>query len=103
MSEDFEERLKVLRSHLENERLKQVNTMKGVLERQQTTDFEEIEKKHLEDLHEIRDGMYLNAVRFAMYSILRNYIIFYYNYKHELLLQIILNLGCFNMSLFPPS
>ena len=56
MSEDFEERLKVLRSQLENERLKQVSTMKGVLERQQTSDFEDIEKQHIEDLQEIRDG-----------------------------------------------
>lgn len=66
MSEDFEERLKVLKSHLENERLKQVSTMKGVLERQQTNDLEEIEKKHLEDLEEIRDGMYsILTVRFT--------------------------------------
>lgn len=56
MSEDFEERLKVLRSHLENERLKQVSTMKGVLERQQTSDLEELEQRHLQDLEEIRGG-----------------------------------------------
>lgn len=58
MSDDFEERLKVLKSQLENERLKQVSTMKSVLERQQSSDLVDLEERHRGDLEEIRDGKY---------------------------------------------
>jgi hypothetical protein len=66
MSEDFEERLKVLRSQLESERLKQVNTMKSVLERQQTSDIVVLEERHHEDLEDIRDG-WLGTFIFRLY------------------------------------
>lgn len=58
MSDDFEERLKVLKSQLETERLKQVSTMKSVLERQQSSDLVDVEERHRGDLEEIRDGRY---------------------------------------------
>ena len=55
---EFEQKLLDLRRQLEEERLRQVKTVKNVLEREYSKEMMDIGKGHEVNLDELRQGMY---------------------------------------------
>ena len=56
MKTEFEERLRELRRQLEEERLRQVGTIKNVLEREHRQELLDMQTGHAMDIEAIRSG-----------------------------------------------